>query len=43
MSAAEKTVCRGKRMQPEWFEESAEELMPLIEKKSRARCCLSTL
>lgn len=29
VSAAEKTVGRGKRKQPEWFEESAEKLMPL--------------
>ena len=37
VSAAEKTVGRGKRRQPEWFEENAEELMPLIEVKNEAQ------
>ena len=37
VSPAEKTVGQGKRKQPEWFEESAEELMPLIEAKNEAQ------
>ena len=35
-SVAEKTIGRGKRKQPEWFEESLEVLMPLIEAKNDA-------
>ena len=35
VSAAEETVGRGKRMQPEWFK-NVEILMPLIEMKNKA-------
>ena len=37
MTAAEESVGRGKRKQPEWFEESSELLMPLIEAKNEAQ------
>ena len=36
VSAAEKTIGRGEKKQPEWFEESAELLIPLIERKNEA-------
>ena len=36
VSAAEKTIGRGKRKQSEWFEDNAKELMPLIEAKNEA-------
>ena len=36
VSAAERTVGRGKRKQPEWFEENIDELVPLIEAKNVA-------
>ena len=35
-SAAEESIGRGKRKQPEWFEENQEELMALIELKNKA-------
>ena len=35
ISAAEKTIGRGKWKQPEWFEEDVEELIPLIEAKNK--------
>ena len=36
MAAAEETVSRGRKKQPEWFEESAELLTPLIAAKNEA-------
>ena len=36
VSAAEETVGRGRRKHPEWFEESSDTLLPLIEAKNRA-------
>lgn len=36
VAAAEETVGRGRRKHPEWFEESLETLMPLVEAKNRA-------
>ena len=35
-SVAEKIIGRGKRKQPEWFEENVEVLIPLIEEKNDA-------
>ena len=37
MSAAEESIGRGKRKQPEWFEENQEELEALIEMKNEAQ------
>ena len=37
VSAAEETVGRGKRKQPEWFEENVDELMSLINLKNKAQ------
>ena len=37
MSAAEKTIGRGRKRQPEWFEENEGELDPLIAAKNEAR------
>ena len=36
VAAAEEVVGRGRRKHPEWFEESSETLMPLVEAKNRA-------
>ena len=36
MAAAEETVGRGRKKQPEWFEESAEVLIPLTAAKNEA-------
>ncbi len=36
VSAAERVVGRGKREQPEWFEDGADELLPLLELKNEA-------
>ncbi len=36
MSAAEKTIGRGRKRQPEWFEENEGELEPLIAAKNEA-------
>ena len=36
VSTAENTIGRGRRKQPEWFEENAEELLPLITAKNVA-------
>ena len=37
VTVAEESVGRGKRKQPEWFEESSELLVPLIEAKNEAQ------
>ena len=37
VTAAEESVGRGKRNQPEWFEENSELLVPLIEAKNEAQ------
>ena len=36
VSAAERRVGHEKREQPEWFEESVDELIPLIKAKNKA-------
>ena len=36
MAAAEETMGRGRRKQPEWFEENADVLTPLIAAKNEA-------
>ena len=36
MQAAEKSIGRGKRRQPEWFEDNVEKLTTLIDAKNAA-------
>ena len=36
MQAAEKSIGRGKRRQPEWFEDNVKKLTPLIDAKNAA-------